>query len=115
MKYQFDWAEFTAAEFAECYKKKGCWEDRLCGFLLVTCGEERFIVDIHYEYYGVKDCGFDLEIYRSSQEWAHKKWLTSIKSVRNSVSYERFCRRAEKAIGQYLASYEAQCDLAEVS
>lgn len=102
MAYYFDWTGFEEDKLRKCNSEIGSFEDMIYGFVYLTCGEKKYLIDVHYEYYNAKDCRFDLEVYEQLPNGHHGKWIDSIKTIRSATDYRRFCRRAENAIIELL-------------
>lgn len=113
-RYNFDWTNFTEKELRICNREIGSYEDNIYGFLYLSINDKYYLVDIHYEDYGSKDKGFDLEVYESDENWLHKFWLSSIKDIKSATNYKRFCRRAENLIIDFLLHKNRQMQMRKV-
>jgi len=81
-------------------------EDDIFGCVYVASNIDKYVVDIHKEYYNSKNCGFDLEIYLEAEGGGHGEWLGYIDNIRSAKSYKRFKNRAEKLIKQFIEEEE---------
>ena len=96
----------------EDFRKAQCStvEDDIFGFAYVRTANDKYIVDIHREYYNSKDCGYDLEVYYECQNGGHGTWIGSINSIRSVTAkknpLERFKIRATKLIEEFVAEEE---------
>lgn len=105
MTYEFDWTDFTESSLKKLNARKEVPEDELVGFLPVKTDIGMFLVDIHYYKYDSSDKGFDLEIYKSNDMLMHTAWLDGLKDIKSATNYDRFCRRAENLIIEFLKGY----------
>lgn len=103
MKYVFDWY-FDQEDFNKANESRV--EDDIFGAVFVSTKENKYYIDIHKEYYSSIDNGYDLEIYEDLEEGGHGYWYGSIHEIRSAVSLERFKKRAEKLIGDFVEAIE---------
>lgn len=97
-KYIFDWCRFTEQDLLRLNRENYLQEDDIYGFILLTLNNERYIIDVHYEYYSSRKHGFDLEVYRSNEYEQHLDWIESCRGIKSATNYKRFCTRAENLI-----------------
>ena len=82
-------------------------EDDIFGTVYTVNGKEKYITDIHKEYYNSGDNRFDLEVYVEHDDGSHGKWLGSIKDIKTSKSLKRFKNRAEKLLDSFIAEFDS--------
>ena len=100
----FEWF-FNDSDFLD--SKASMVEDDIFGYVCTETKKGKYLVDIHKEYYGSRDHGYDLEVYNESEDGGHGAWLGSLHGIRTSATLERFKRRAEKLLTAYIAREEA--------
>ena len=106
MNGEFTW-EMAEDDFIRCKEEKGEVEDDIYGFVFYRTDKNRYMVDIHYEYYNSRDCGFDLEFYTERPEGGHWHWLGSSKEIKSAVNFRLFQTRAEKEIAKWIDALES--------
>ena len=77
-------------------------EDDIFGFVSVTDGNQKYLVDIHKEYYSPNDRDFDLEIFTECEEGGHGEWLGSVR-IKQADSLRYFKSRAKELLEQFVA------------
>ena len=106
--------DFSDKDF--CMAQDSTVEDDIFGFAYVRTANDKYIVDIHKEYYNSKNCGYDLEVYYECEDGGHGMWIGSITSIRSIAAkktpLERFKLRATKLLEEFIA--EEEKDLKEV-
>lgn len=104
--WEFSREQFDAAQAFNNRDWRDC-EDDIFGWVVVTHDGKRYIVDVHREYYGVRNNGYDLEIFREAPYGGHGSWRGSIHEIRMVTAKRdplgRFKKRAEKLIAEFLA------------
>lgn len=104
----FEWY-FDEEDFANAQRFTG--EDDIFGFVYVRTANEKYIVDIHKEYYNSKDCGYDLEVYYENEDGSHGLWLGSMKNIRSVTAMcdplGKFKKRAERCLSEFISEEEA--------
>jgi hypothetical protein len=99
MMPKFNWTGFTEKMFQQHNSEIGEYEDMMYGGFTVEFGEEfnnaKYIADIHYEYLNSREKGFVLEVYEQNDNGTHGTWVGSIRTIKSSSTYKRFCHRAE--------------------
>lgn len=103
VKWEFDREQFDAAQASTD-------EDGIFGWAVVTDGDKHYVVDVHREYYGAHNRGYDLEVFREAPYGGHGDWRGSIHDIR-SITAKRdplghFKKRAEKLLTAFLACPE---------
>lgn len=112
MTFKFDWGTgLTEDDLREVNKSKE--EDFIFWNVYVEANDRNYIVDIHHEkYIGERPC-FDLEVYESSDESTHYKWLGSIKDIKTATHLRRFHRRVNNLVKDYLYWKETEKEIEE--
>ena len=100
---KFEWF-FNEEDFKE--SQKSTVEDDIFGNICVNTDKEKYLIDIHKEYYNTKEKGYDLEVYYENEDGSHGLWLGSLRGINSSVSLERFKKRAEKIITKFIMEEE---------
>ncbi len=96
----FDWNCFSEKDFARLQREQNA---EIYGCVKVIRNDKRYLVDIEWEAkYAYDRDGFSLNVYESDAEWNHLYPFSEDKSINFSKNYERFKRRAEKAILEML-------------
>lgn len=96
----FDWNCFSEKDFARLQREQNA---EIYGCVKVIRNDKRYLVDIEWEAkYAYDRDGFSLNVYESDAEWNHVYPFGEDKSINFSKNYERFKRRAEKAILEML-------------
>ncbi len=103
---KFKWF-FNENDFANA--QKSTIEDDIFGFIHIKTANEKYIVDIHKEYYNSKDCGYDLEVYHM-KDGGHGLWLGSLHDIKSVTSMcdplSKFKSRAEKILTDFIIAEE---------
>ncbi len=100
MKYEWCFNEkaFKAA-------KASTIEDEIYGWVFIQTEANRYYVDIHKEYYNSRDNGYDLEVY-IDEDGHHGKWLGNVNEIRSASTLERFKKRAESLLAEFVSNEE---------
>ena len=81
-------------------------EDDIYGFVCIQTDSDKYIVDIHKEYYNSKNNGYDLEVYRENKDGGRGIWVASLKEIKSVTSmcdpFGKFKSRAEKLLAEFL-------------
>ena len=104
MKFDFSWYDFSETDWLKVTGKKSedRPEDDIYGFIYLMIGTQKYIIDVHYEYYSEDEQGFDLEVYTEVQpDGGHGRWIDSIR-IYEQMEYWEFTTRAEKLIKDLL-------------
>ena len=109
MKNVFNWDGFTDKDFDTVLRKGRSEESDIYGAVYVSRQDGDYIVDVNYDNYPGEKPSFDLEVYRSTDDGCHGKWLGAYKKIHSSSSYQRFVRRAEKGIASFIDDYTKIC------
>lgn len=102
---KFEWY-FDEEQFNDA--QESTVEDDIYGWVYCETDNDKYIVDVHKEYYSANDNGYDLEIYHEDNVGGHGLWLGNVNSIRSSASLERFKKRAEKKLKEYITAEEAE-------
>ncbi len=102
--YKFEWW-FDDLDLKKAESSKV--EDDIFGSIEVTtpCGN-KYIVDIHKEYFNAKEYGYDLEVYKMTEHYGHGDWLESLRGIKTAKTLKGFRTRAQRLIETYIYSYE---------
>lgn len=102
-EWEFDRKAFDNAQHSTI-------EDDIYGWMLVTTGDEHYVVDIHREYLNSREKGYDLEVFRRASYGGHGEWCGSVRGIHSVTAKHdplgHFKRRAEKLITAFLACPE---------
>lgn len=107
MHNTFAW-EFSRKQFdaAQAFNDRDCADD-IFGWVVVTHDGKRYIVDVHRQYFGVRNTGYVLEVFREAPHGGHGSWRGSIREIRLVTAKHdplgHFKNRAEKLITEFLA------------
>jgi len=103
----FEWV-FGEDNFAEA--QHSTVEDDIFGWIYIETENNKYIVDIHKEYYNSKDCGYDLEIYYENKKGNHGLWVGNINSIKSITTMcnplKKFKTRAEKLLTEFITKEE---------
>jgi len=105
MKIKFEWF-FEEEDLAKA--NESTVEDDIYGWVYAETDNDKYIIDIHKEYYSASDCGFDLEVYTEAEGGGHGKWLGSIHDIRSAKVLKRFRSRAEKLLTKFIEEEEGE-------
>lgn len=100
----FEWC-FEEEDFRKAQESEV--EDDIYGWIYISTEKDKYVIDIHKEYYSSKDNGYDMEVYYENDDGGHGCWINSIRDIRSAVSLERFKKRAEKLITKFIEEEEA--------
>lgn len=95
----FEWF-FNEEDFKK--SQESTVEDDIFGNICVATENDKYLIDIHKEYYNAKENGYDLEVYYENKEGGHGPWIGSVTDINSAVSLERFKKRAEELITEYI-------------
>lgn len=99
----FEWF-FEEEDFKKAQESKV--EDDIYGFITVATENEKYLIDIHKEYYNSKDNKYDIEVYYENEGGGHGSWIGYINEIKSATSLERFKERAEKLITKFIEELE---------
>lgn len=105
---EFDWFDFSEAEFLNAVAHGDEQEDDIYGFVSCTDGPDKFLIDIHFEHYDSRNRGFEMEIYEELPEGGHGNWYRGTRKVRSAKNYRSFVNRAEKALADEIADIKEE-------
>ena len=104
MKFDFHWSDFNETDYMKVTEKDSTErpEDDIYGHICLTVGKEKYIIDVHYEFYSEDEQGFDLEVYTEVQpDGGHGVWIDGIR-IYQKMDYREFRFQAEKKVKELL-------------
>ena len=101
---KFEWF-FNKKDFNKAQKSQ--IEDDIFGWVCVQTENDKYLIDIHKEYFNSKDKGYDLEVYYETETGQHGNWLGSLHDIRSAKTLDLFKKRAERLLTTFIANEEA--------